>query len=129
MYWWTHPQFAVVNCLVVGAGSVAREYVDGIADANLQPVGVCDLDRDRATALAGQIDATAYTDLDAMLAAESAPLVVNLTSHGAHAPVTRTCLDAGRHVFSEKPLAVDAATAADLVALARDRPRLSRGRS
>lgn len=121
MYWWTHPQFAVVNCLVVGAGSVAREYVDGIADANLQPVGVCDLDRDRATALAGQIDATAYTDLDAMLAAESAPLVVNLTSHGAHAPVTRTCLDAGRHVFSEKPLAVDAATAADLVALARDR--------
>ena len=32
MYWWTHPQFAVVNCLVVGAGSVAREYVDGIED-------------------------------------------------------------------------------------------------
>ncbi|WP_075938304.1 aldo/keto reductase [Halosegnis longus] len=110
-----------MNCLVVGAGSVAREYVAGVADTDLTVTGVCDLDRERASALAADLDATAYTDLDAMLAAESAPLVVNLTSHEAHAPVTRTCLDADRHVFSEKPLAMDAATAADLVSLARDR--------
>ena len=69
----------------------------------------------------GAVTPAAYADLDAMLAAEDAPLVVNLTTHAAHAAVTRTCLEGGRHVFSEKPLALDPAAADDLLRLARDR--------
>jgi len=125
-----------VNCLFVGAGAVARRYAAGLADSPLSPAAVCDLDPDRAESFAdaagdadddgtdapGARDTPAvYADLEAMLDAESAPLVVNLTSHAAHAPVTRTCLEAGRHVFSEKPLALDPTAADDLLDLARDR--------
>ena len=112
----------VVNCVVVGAGSVARQYAAGFEESSLRATAVCDLDADRASALADEFEsATAYADLEEMLAAEPAPLVVNLTSHGAHASVTRTCLAADRHVYSEKPLALDAREATDLIELAADR--------
>ena len=110
-----------MKCAFVGAGAVAQKYADALDTSPLDLVAVCDLDPDRAAALADGHDAAAYTDLGALLAADSPQLVVNLTSHVAHADVTATCLDAGRHVFSEKPLALDADRAADLVATARTR--------
>ncbi|MFB9822686.1 aldo/keto reductase [Halobaculum roseum] len=128
-----------MDCLFVGAGAVARQYAVGLDASPLSLAAVCDLDRERAESFAadvaderpfgadgdaggGDADTPAvYADLDAMLVAESAPLVVNLTSHAAHAAVTRTCLEADRHVFSEKPLALDPAEAGGLLALARDR--------
>jgi alcohol dehydrogenase (NADP+) len=112
-----------MNCLFVGAGDVAREYAAEVGDSDLTLAAVCDLDRDRAAALAGEHGATPYEELSAALAAESAPLVVNLTGHEAHAPVTRATLEADRHVFSQKPLAMDAAVARELVALADERGR------
>jgi diketogulonate reductase-like aldo/keto reductase/predicted dehydrogenase len=115
-------QPAVVNCVVVGAGSVARQYAAGLDESSLRATAVCDLDADRARSLAGNLgSATAYTDLASMLDEEPAPLVLNLTSHGAHATVTRTCLEADRHVYSEKPLALDAREAGALVDLAAER--------
>ena len=112
-----------VDCAFVGAGAVASEYLDGIEGTNLRLAAVCDTDRERATALAAAApgDPAVYTAVDALLAAESAPLVINLTSHAAHAPVTETALAADRHVFSEKPLALAPERAAALVETARDR--------
>ncbi|QPV62024.1 aldo/keto reductase [Halosimplex litoreum] len=110
-----------MDCAFVGAGAVARKYADGLPSSPLSLTAVCDLDAERAEALANDHDATAYTDLSALLSAEDAPLVVNLTSHGAHAGVTEQCLEADRHVFGEKPLALDAAEATELVATAERR--------
>jgi len=110
-----------MQCAFVGAGAVARKYADALPGSPLDLVAVCDLDAERAEALADAHDAAAYTDLDSLLTAEPAPLVVNLTSHAAHADVTGACLRADRHVFSEKPLALDADRAADLVATADER--------
>ena len=110
-----------MHCLFVGAGEIATAYAEGVADTDLTLAGVCDLDGERAAALADGHDCPAFTDLDAALAAVDAPLVVNLTSHAAHAELTRTALAADRHVYSEKPLALDGETAADLVATAADR--------
>ncbi len=109
-----------MDCAFVGAGSVAHEYASGLDSSRLDLVAVCDLAADRAAALAGE-DARVYTDLDALLAAGPPPLVVNLTSHGAHAAVTDQCLEAGCHVFSEKPLALDAERATSLVETAETR--------
>jgi len=110
-----------VQCLFVGAGSIAAEYADGLADSPLSLAGVCDLDEDRAASLAAAHDCPAFTDLDTALTAVDAPLVVNLTNHAAHAPVTRTALEAGRHVYSQKPLALEETAAAELLALASDK--------
>jgi len=110
-----------VHCLFVGAGAIATEYAAELASGHLELAGVCDLDGERARDVAGAYDCPAFTDLDTALAEVDAPLVVNLTSHAAHAPVTRTALEADRHVYSQKPLALDAEAAADLLELARER--------
>ena len=110
-----------VNCLFVGAGAIAPEYAAGLETSSLSLAGVCDLDAERAAALADKHGCPSFTDLDRALGAIDAPLVVNLTSHAAHAPVTRTALEADRHVYSQKPLALDADVAGELVATARRR--------
>ena len=110
-----------MNCLLVGAGDVADQYASGLAGSPIEVVGVCDLVRSRAEELAERVDATAYADLSTALADTAAVTVVNLTGHAAHADVTERALRAGYHVYSEKPLALAAERARDLVALAADR--------
>jgi diketogulonate reductase-like aldo/keto reductase/predicted dehydrogenase len=110
-----------MECALVGCGAVARKYAATLGASPLSVTAVCDRDADRAEALGADLDARAYTDLDALLDDEDAPLLLNLTSHEAHAGVTERALRAGRHVWSEKPLALDADAARELVALAERR--------
>ena len=112
-----------MDAVVVGCGAAAERYLATHDGSAITVVATCDTDADRATALATSLGAEPFADIDAMLEATVAPLVLNLTSHGAHATVTRRCLAADRHVWSEKPLALDADTAFDLVSLAADRGR------
>ena len=110
-----------MNCLFVGAGAIAAEYATGLSGSPLSLAGVCDIDADRATAFGEEHGCPSFSDLETALASVDADLVVNLTSHAAHAPVTRTALAADRHVYSQKPLALDAETAGELLAMARRR--------
>ena len=59
--------------------------------------------------------------VEAMLARADIDLVVNLTVPNAHFAVSLAALEAGKHVFSEKPLCVNPAEARQLVQLARAR--------
>jgi alcohol dehydrogenase (NADP+) len=113
-----------MDLAIVGCGTIAAEYATAIAEHEaLELSATTDLDIERAEALAAEHDATAYEELEMLLEQTSASTVVNLTSHAAHAPVTRECLEAGLHVYSEKPLALDTSTARELVDLAADRER------
>jgi predicted dehydrogenase len=48
-------------------------------------------------------------------------LVLNLTNPRSHYEVNRLCIEAGKHVYSEKPLAMDSVAATELVALATEK--------
>jgi alcohol dehydrogenase (NADP+) len=104
-----------VDILVAGAGDVASQYLAGLAEHPLSVAGVCDRDADRAATVAARHDAPAFTQLEDALDAVAAPLVLNLTSHGSHSAVTSESLAAGRHVYSEKPIALEAAAAGQLL--------------
>jgi predicted dehydrogenase len=106
---------------LVGAGNIADRYAAAIArEEALELVGATDLDAARADALVGEFGGRAYPDLAAALADDTVDTVVNLTVPRAHAEVTTAALEAGKHVHSEKPLAVDHRDAMRLVELARE---------
>jgi predicted dehydrogenase len=106
---------------IVGCGNIAGPYARDIAaKSNLQLVACTDLDASRAEALAAQHDARAVPALDDLLN-EDVDLVVNLTFQGSHAAITRRALEAGKHVHSEKPLALTSGEAWELVELANRR--------
>ena len=108
-----------LNIAIVGCGNIAGPYA-----ATLQPyehihlLGASDIDQARARALVEQFGGTAYESLDHVLADERVDLIVNLTIHPAHPEVITKCLNAGKHVHSEKPLAMTYTDAQQLVDLA-----------
>jgi predicted dehydrogenase len=108
-----------IGVAIIGCGNISTRYAADIAGyPELDLVGVSDLDPERAAALAAEHDCDAYADIDAMLADDRVDIVVNLTIHHAHYEVTQKLIAAGKHVHSEKPLALTPAEAADLVAQA-----------
>lgn len=108
---------------VVGCGSVAEKYVPHLQQsAAIELVAVCDplMDRARSFAQAYGIEHT-FPAVDQMLNILDFELLVNLTPMPLHAPINRQALEAGRHVWSEKPLAQDLTEAQALLVLARQR--------
>jgi predicted dehydrogenase len=105
---------------VVGAGSFgghhARKYagLDGVAFA-----GVFDTHVERAAALAGGLGARAFASLDELLDAVDVLTIASPAS--AHARTALAAIEAGKHVYVEKPLATTAPEAAILVAEAAAR--------
>jgi predicted dehydrogenase len=90
-------------------------------------VAVCDQVEERARAAQQRFGARAYyTDLDRFLHESNVEIVVNLTPHQAHMPVSLAALSAGRHVYTEKPLAQSIDDATQLIdAAQRHRVKLA----
>ncbi|HUQ22324.1 MAG TPA: Gfo/Idh/MocA family oxidoreductase [Gaiellaceae bacterium] len=104
---------------LVGAGNIADRYAAAIVGAEgLELAGVTDRLPARAEAIAAAFGGTVYPSLASLLADEAVDTVVNLTAPQAHFEVTAAALDAGKHVHSEKPLALTHDDARELVARA-----------
>ncbi len=107
---------------VLGCGYVANMYRLTLAmHPELELAGVYDIERSRAEAFALLTGTKAYPSLEALLADTSTELVLNLTNPSAHYQTTRVLLEAGKHVYSEKPLAMSLPEAQALVDLAEAR--------
>jgi predicted dehydrogenase len=107
---------------IVGTGNIADRYAERIAAYDsLELVAATDVVPGRAEAFAGRFGGKAYATLDELLADPAVDTVVNLTAPQAHAEVSRAALAAGKHVHSEKPLALRHADARELVGLAAAR--------
>lgn len=109
---------------LVGAGFVADFYVRSLSTfPEMRIVGVFDSDAARLKSFCAHWDLPAAESLAALLAdGPKAPdIVLNLTNPSAHFEVSRACLEAGRHVYSEKPLATSMEDAFALDELARRR--------
>lgn len=105
---------------ILGCGYVAEQYLNTLAyHPELQLAGVVDRDADRRDRFAQRARTRAFESFDALLADGEAQLVLNLTSPRSHFELNRACLAAGKHVYSEKPLAMTTAEARSLVEMAR----------
>jgi len=107
---------------IVGCGNIAGPYARSLAEHDeIRLVAVTDVDAARAGTFAEEWGVRAQASLDALLADPDVDIVVNLTVHHAHYAVTKQALHAGKHVYSEKPMALEAAEARELVVLARQK--------
>jgi predicted dehydrogenase len=104
---------------IVGTGNIADGYArDALTHPEIRLVAATDVDRGRAAAFAEAHGCRAHATLDDLLADPQVEIVVNLTVHQAHYEVTKRAIEAGRHVYTEKPLALGAGQARELVSLA-----------
>jgi predicted dehydrogenase len=109
----------VLRLGIVGCGDVAHRYGRTLAAYPEVPiVAMTDTDPERARAFAAEWGGEVLPTLDDLLADGRVDCVVNLTPFEFHADVTARALEAGKHVHTEKPVALDATDAQALVELA-----------
>ncbi len=106
----------------VGCGYVADFYMNTLRyHPSLELAGVYDCRLDRARQFAAHYQVAHCQSLEELLADESIEIIVNLTNPRSHFAVTKAALEAGKHVYSEKPLAMEFSEAQALVDLAAAR--------
>lgn len=104
---------------IIGCGTISGAYLRTLTHApGVRVIAVADLDEGRARRQAAAFGVPHALDPASLLAHAEVELVVDLTVPGAHLEVNRRALEAGRAVYSEKPLAATAVDARSLVALA-----------
>jgi predicted dehydrogenase len=105
---------------VVGAGVISRTYLENMTRfPDLRVLFVADIDLDGANRRAAAYAIPGHGTVDELLARPDIELVVNLTVPAVHAEVGKRAVAAGKHVWSEKPLALDHQAGVDLLAAAR----------
>lgn len=117
------PQPRRIRTGVIGCGSVSNAYLPSLKKCPfVEVVSVCDIKPERARRQAERFNiAQHYPDLEAMLAGEPFEFLVNLTDMQAHEQINRRALEAGKHVWSEKPIANSLAAGQQLLRLARQK--------
>ena len=104
---------------LVGCGNIAARYAERIVAApKLELVGATDPIPGRAADLVAEFGGREHASLGALLADDEVDTVVNLTVAHAHAEVTAASLEAGKHVHTEKPVALRHEEARELAELA-----------
>src|SRR5215207_85992 len=81
------------------------ENLTRFPDTNV--LAIADIDLDRAKAAAEKWNVPSAEATEDLLADPDIEIVLNLTIPAAHASVSTTALEAGKHVWSEKPITVD----------------------
>lgn len=107
---------------IIGCGFVFDKYMaTWDQHPNLLIVGLTDIDQRRVDAVTRHYGFQSFSSTEALLADPTIDIVVNLTPIRAHYAVTKAALEAGKHVYSEKPLVTDMRQARELMALAESR--------
>lgn len=111
-----------MNIAIIGCGFVADYYLATLQmHPELQLLGVMDRDNGRAERFGKFHSVSVYSTLELLLADDRVRIVLNLTNPNSHYEVSKACLMAGKHVYSEKPLAMRFEDARELVELAESR--------
>jgi predicted dehydrogenase len=92
---------------IIGVGNISPAYIKGCrAFDNLHLAAVADIDLERAQRVAAEHDVPAFHSVEDLLARPDIDVVVNLTIPAVHAEISLKTIAAGKHIYSEKPLAI-----------------------
>src|SRR5437879_12981338 len=113
----------MLKVAIVGCGKIADQHVEQIVlIPGCEIVGVCDREEFMARQLQERLNVGAYFTEVQDLLDKATPDVVHITTPPqSHYPVAKLCLQAGCHVYIEKPFTVDAAEAGQLISRSEER--------
>jgi predicted dehydrogenase len=109
---------------IIGCGSVSNRYIPHLQTSSLiEIVSLCDIKYDRAEAQNKKynVNATTYPNIDQLLAGVPFDMMVTLTDMQQHGMLNKKALNAGKHVWSEKPMANTYAEGKALLDLAKSK--------
>lgn len=119
----------MIHIGIVGCGVIGNRLAEAIDSHDRYALaGACDLDADRAATLAaahGTERTVTTTDHETLVEIDGLDAVYVGVPPLAHRDVVADALAAGRHVICEKPIAADAETGRELVALAEETDRVT----
>jgi predicted dehydrogenase len=120
--WATEKNMSILRVAIIGCGSVSNRYIPHLQSSNLiKIVSLCDIKPERAVAQNKEykVNAATYSNIDEMLKGVPFDMMVTLTDMQKHGELNRKALMAGKHVWSEKPMANTYAEGKALLDLAR----------
>jgi predicted dehydrogenase len=108
---------------LIGCGSVSGQYLPQLTKSPfVEVVSLCDIKPERARRRAEEFKvAHHYPNIEAQLAGQPFDFLVVLTDMQEHEKLNRLALEAGKHVWSEKPIANSLAAGQELLKLALEK--------
>ena len=105
---------------IIGTGHISEIYCQNLTTVheNTEIIACADVNREAAQKKAAKWNIPYVLTVEELLAREDIDIVVNLTPPKNHYEIIKAALLAGKHVFTEKPLATTAAEADELMELA-----------
>ena len=122
--WAAEKQLTKLRVAIIGCGSVSNRYIPHLqTSALIQIVSLCDIKPERAIAQNKEykVNAATYGNIDDMLKGVPFDMMVTLTDMQKHGELNKKALLAGKHVWSEKPMANTYAEGKALLELARSK--------
>ncbi len=110
-----------LNVGVIGCGNIARFHFDGLEQAGARIAWVCDVDAERARAVASRFNARCTQSYQDMLQDPEVDVVDIAAPSSLHLEAGLAAIEAGKAVICEKTLATNAEDALALVQRARDK--------
>ena len=112
----------IVNCGIIGLGFIGPAHIDALLRTEgIRIVAVADVNEPQARSVAERFSIPrVYSDYRELLKDETIEVVHNCTPNHLHYQINMEIIAAGKHVVSEKPLAVTAEEARRLVSAAED---------
>lgn len=120
--WASAMPYKKLRVAVIGCGSVSNRYLPQLLSSKwIEVVSLCDIKPERAIAQNKEykVNAATYGHIDQMLKGVPFDMMVTLTDMQVHGELNKKALLAGKHVWSEKPMANTYAEGKALLDLAR----------
>lgn len=103
---------------IVGAGNISSIYCENLSKfPSIDLVGIADLDQSKSSSQAEKYGIRSFS-VDELIASEEVDLILNITIPAAHGPVALQTLENGKHVYNEKPLAINREQSRQMLELA-----------
>jgi predicted dehydrogenase len=104
---------------VVGAGNISGEYLRTLSKMpHVRPTQVATRNVEKARAAVARFPDIRATSVSALIASDEVDLVLNLTTPEAHLEISQAAIAAGKHLYTEKPLAMTTAEARSILGAA-----------